>query len=458
MAKTTDRRFFPSDADIHARLVDLIDVRALGVGAVVGLIDADGWRIVAHGEMEKGGGRPVDGDTLFEIGSATKVFTALLLAQMAERGELGLDDPVARYLPQAALSPNPAGRQITLFDLATHTSGLPTMDPRFRTTDPDHPLALKGQGDALSQYTEERLYGFLRERGLGNDSGGRYAYSNIGFGLLGHVLALRAGMEFETLLRERITAPLGMRDTVMTVPDALKPRLAAAHSSRLQPVARLGLQVLAGAGAICATAHDLLDFLAAELGHVKTPLAAAMQAQLIPRVATNVRGQTSALAWRVATPPGRESVSHGGATVGSVAFMGFDGLRGVGVVTLTNARTEPSLGPRLLAGAPLRKTWRGAAVEAPDAEAFDRYVGRYQLPGAILRVTRDSERLRAQLSIDGWPQPRPLREIELRSVTHVCWKYADVEADFELDADGRAIALTMPWRGGDARAERLPDP
>ena len=216
--------------------------------------------------------------------------------------------------------------------------------------------------------------------------------------------------------------------------------------------------MLAGAGAIRATAHDLLAFLAAELGYVETPLGAAMRAQLIPRVPTNVRGRASALAWRVATPQGREIVSHGGAAVGSVAFMGFDRLRGVGVVMLTNARTEPSLGPRLLAGAPLRKTGRGALVEAPEAEEFDRYVGRYQLPGAVLKVTRDSERLRAQLSIDGWPQPRPLREIELRSLTRVCWKYADVEADFELDADGRAIALTMPWRGGDARAERLPDP
>ena len=141
MARQPEVTVFPSDADIRSMLTRRIDDRTQGVGVVVGVIDAGGRRVISHGELERGAGRPVGGDTLFEIGSATKVFTTLLLAEMVSRGEVALDDPIAKYLPAGVAAPTRGGRQITLVDLATHTSGLPPMDPGFRTTDLANPRA-----------------------------------------------------------------------------------------------------------------------------------------------------------------------------------------------------------------------------------------------------------------------------------------------------------------------------
>lgn len=117
----------PSDADIHQMLVNRIDVEHQSVGLVVGIIDAKGRRVMAYGALEKGDPRLLNGDTIFEIGAATKVFTSLLLADMVERGEVALEDPVAKYLPATVKMPSRNGRSITLIDLATHTSGLPRL-------------------------------------------------------------------------------------------------------------------------------------------------------------------------------------------------------------------------------------------------------------------------------------------------------------------------------------------
>lgn len=112
---------FPSDAEIKQILIERIDRQQQGVGMVIGTFGPAGRRIVSRGRFGTFHTRPVDGDTVFEIGSITKVFTALLLAEMAGRGEVSLNDPVAKYLPESVKVPTRAGRQITLTDLATHT-------------------------------------------------------------------------------------------------------------------------------------------------------------------------------------------------------------------------------------------------------------------------------------------------------------------------------------------------
>ncbi len=113
---------FPSDAEIKQILIERIDRQQQGVGMVIGTFGPAGRSIVSHGRFGTFHTRRVDGDTVFEIGSITKVFTALLLADMARRGEVSLYDPVAKYLPGSVRVPARAGRQITLTDLATHTS------------------------------------------------------------------------------------------------------------------------------------------------------------------------------------------------------------------------------------------------------------------------------------------------------------------------------------------------
>src|ERR1700683_5398559 len=241
-----------SDTEIRKILVDRIDVQHQSVGIVVGVLGPEGRRIIAYGHLEKGDARPLDGDTIFEIGSATKVFTSLLLADMVQRGQVSLDDPVAKYLPPGAKMPERNGRSITLVDLATHTSGLPRMPTNFSPKDPTNPYA---------DYSAELLYQFLSTYQLTRDIGSQYEYSNLGGGLLGHVLARRAGVDYETLVRSRICEPLGMKSTAITLSADMKARFAIGHDQSLDPVAYWDLPTLAGAGALRSTENDLLTFL-----------------------------------------------------------------------------------------------------------------------------------------------------------------------------------------------------
>src|SRR5208282_6653258 len=112
---------------IRAFLEQRIKVEKKDVGIVVGLVDEHGSSIVSYGKMDDGASPEVNGNTLFEIGSITKTFTALLLQDMIERGEMKLDDSVAKYLPQSVKMPTRNGKEITLLQLATHTSGLPLL-------------------------------------------------------------------------------------------------------------------------------------------------------------------------------------------------------------------------------------------------------------------------------------------------------------------------------------------
>jgi CubicO group peptidase (beta-lactamase class C family) len=180
-------------------------------GLVVGLVDERRTRIISAGKLDNGTAQEVNGDTLFEIGSVTKTFTALLLVDMVQRGEMKLDDPVAKYLPKSVKVPSRNGRQITLLDLATHTAGLPR-DPSNLT--PRHSLP----ENAFADYSVEKLYAFLSSFALDGDPGSKFEYSNVGMALLGHILALKAGTNYEALVVERICRPLKMNSTRITLP------------------------------------------------------------------------------------------------------------------------------------------------------------------------------------------------------------------------------------------------
>src|SRR5271155_2047065 len=237
VAQSSTSSPIPTDSEIRQILVDRIDKDRQSVGIVIGVIEPAGRRVVAYGSLEKGDKRPLDGDTIFEIGSVTKVFTSLLLADMVQRGEVALTDPVAKYLPPGVKMPERSGRQITLQDLATHTSGLPRLPPNLAPKDPANPYA---------DYTVEPLYQFLSSYQLTRDIGSKYEYSNLGGGLLGHVLARRAGLDYEALVRSRICEPLGMKSTAITLSAGMKARMAVGHDRSLDAVENWDLPVLAG--------------------------------------------------------------------------------------------------------------------------------------------------------------------------------------------------------------------
>ncbi len=198
-------------AQLEAAMENRIDVAHNSVGIVTGMLTPEGRRYLTRGTLEKGGEARVRPDTIYEIGSISKLFTSLLLAQEVVRGEMLLDDPIAMYLPAGVTVPSHNGIEIKLVDLATHTSGLPRIPTNIAPADQSNPYA---------DYTPELLYEYLSTYELPRDPGERWEYSNVGVGLLGHILELHAGVPYEELLRTRILDPLGMDSTGITLAES----------------------------------------------------------------------------------------------------------------------------------------------------------------------------------------------------------------------------------------------
>jgi CubicO group peptidase (beta-lactamase class C family) len=360
----------PRDSEIQHILAERIDGEHRGVGIAVGVITPNGRRVISHGGFAHDDPRRLDGDTVFEIGSVGKVFTALLLADMVQRGEVALNDPIAKYLPPDVKVPQFGGRTITLLDLATHTSGLPRLPTNFAPRDPTNPYA---------DYSVAQLYSFLSAYELTRGIGAQYAYSNLGYGLLGNILARRAGMDYEALVKSRIAVPLGLSSTAMTLPSGLAAKLAVGHNEMLQAVPNWDDTMLAGAGSLRSSVNDLLTFLAAQLGKADAPLGSAMAAMLAVRRPTGTPDLDIALGWHVSTQEGRELVWHNGGTGGYSSFIAFCPQARVGIVVLANSEIGvDDIALHLMdPQRPLDKPFKQSRHAATDARPQSR-----NLPGA----------------------------------------------------------------------------
>jgi CubicO group peptidase (beta-lactamase class C family) len=436
----------PPDSEIRKILVERIDAFHQGVGIVVGVIEPQGRRVVSYGSLNRGDSRPLNGDTIFEIGSVTKVFTSLVLADMVQRGEVSLDDPVAKYLPVEVKVPVRGGRAITLVDLSSHTSGLPRLPDNMHPKDPANPYA---------DYSVELLYQFLSSYQLTRDPGSQFEYSNLGGGLLGHLLARRAGMDYEALVRSRIAGPLGMNSTGISLSPEMNARLALGHNNQLSAVPNWDFQVLAGCGALRSTVNDLLTFLGANLGYVKSPLAPAMAAMLSVRRPTGTPGLGEiGLGWIIAKPKDDEIVWHNGGTFGYRSFVGYDAKSRVGVVVLSNTFTAAGvddIGMHLLdSHSPLLPAPKEHKEITVDPKIFDGFVGQYQLaPNFILTVTREGDQLFTQAT--GQPKVQVFPE----SQRDFFLKVVDAQITFETDSSGHATSLTLHQNGANVPAKRI---
>ena len=439
----------PTDAEIHKILAERVGPENRGIAMVVGVIDARGRRIVSYGSLAKDDKRPLNGDTVFEIGSMTKVFTSLILMDMVQHKEVALDDPVAKFLPEAAKIPERNGRKITLQDLSTQTSGLPRMPSNFEPKDPANPYA---------DYSVDRMYQFLSGYQLTRDIGERYEYSNLGVGLLGHALSLRARQNYETLVRARICDPLGMKDTRITLTPDMQARLAAGHNGAGNPVPNWDLPTFAGAGALRSTANDILTFLAANLGFTQTPLASAMAAEISIRKPTGTPNLEIAYAWHVLSKEGRTIIWHNGGTGGYRTWMGFDPKARAAVVVLSNISTNE--GPDDIGRHLLDPSYPLLKVEAPaehteirlDTKTFDNYVGSYLLgPGTVLSITREGDQFLTQLTGQGKIPIYP------ESERSFFLKVVDAQLHFDVDGNGRATQVTLHQNGRDQIARRMTD-
>ena len=290
----------------------------------VGIIDANGTQIFSYGKFKDNSNQMPDGNTLYEIGSITKVFTSLILADMVQHGELNLNDPISKFLPISIKTPTYNGKEITLLDLATHTSGLPKTELPF------------------NDFTSvDQLYDFLSKYKLSREIGSQYEYSNIGMGLLGHILSLRAGVDYETLVRKRICEPLNMNSTVVTVTPELQPLLATPHNLFNTPIDICSFGALVGCGALKSSVNDLLKFLSANLGLTHTDLFSSMElTHIIRKDAPNPNmavPQNIGLGWFSSQVYETKLINHDGNTTGSSSFIGFDKKKKIGVVVLSNS-------------------------------------------------------------------------------------------------------------------------
>jgi CubicO group peptidase (beta-lactamase class C family) len=248
---------------------------------------------------------------------------------MATRGEVKLEDAVSRYLPDEGKIAEEGSRPISLLHLATHSSGLPRLPANLKPKD---------MADPYADYTEEQLYEFLRGYEAKRKPGSVTEYSNLGMGLLGFVLARRAGKSYEELVVERITRPLGMEETRIDLTDSMRARLAQGYDDEGKAVPLWNLPTLAGAGGLRSTIKDMMIFLRANLDPAGTTLAAALALAHEPRQSMGLLSRTRiGLAWLVR---GDGIIWHNGQTGGYHGFTGFWPARGVGVVVLANRALE----------------------------------------------------------------------------------------------------------------------
>lgn len=430
----------PDDAAIRTILGDRLAGYPRGV-LVVGIIDRNGERVIGVGTPDGKEAKIDYGNAMFEIGSVTKTFTGIILAQMVERGEVTLEDSIAASLPEGLTSKTGSGR-IVLLDLATHSSGLPRVPDNMNPADPDNPYA---------DYSENDLYIFLATHRPRFSFLRTYDYSNLGMGLLGMILARRAGSDYETMVRERILRPLGMKSTSITLDPDMKARLVPGNTANGIPASNWDMPVLAGAGALRSTPNDLLRYLAATMGLVQTPLLPAMRTATTPIRSAGTREAYSGLAWVIT---GDSSIVwHTGQTGGYGAFIGFDRKRDVGVVVLSSISTNVGdIGLHLLDTAqPLAPAEKNIIREFPLPEAaLDRYVGRYQLsPEFIVEVTRIGNRLYAQATGQERLRIIPVSEQEF-IVSGV-----DARVLFEGNAPGPMSAMVLRQNGNETRGERM---
>lgn len=417
-------------------------------GLVAAVITRDGTISAVAGRAGSPDGAPLSPTTIFEIGSITKAVTGTLFAEAIARGEVREDERLLDVLPDVPLPDSARG--ITLLDLATHRSGLAGFPVGYTPPNAAEPWA---------GVTKEVVFASLARRGaLRFAPGTRAEYSNVGAGLLGQALVVRARAgnatirDFASLVRERIAVPLGLRDFTIALTPAQTARFAQGHAAG-QPTAHWALDYLGAAGAIRAPLADMIPLARACLGQAPAALAAAItDAQRSRRAFTR---DSIGLHWVLTRAPSGVIAWHNGGTGGFRGWLGCNRVTGRAAVVLTNGDAgADDIGLHLVDPAlPLRPPapLKARTVVAVDTAVMQGLVGTYRLaPTFALTVTRDGARLFVQAT----GQDR----FELFAESPTSWFLTVVEAslEFERNTDAPAAAVVLVQGGARQRAVREP--
>ncbi|MDB4952806.1 MAG: serine hydrolase [Myxococcales bacterium] len=400
---------------VTAQVRPYIDAE-IASGLVIGLYDAGNVEIYGFGKGP--GSAPPNGNTLFEIGSVTKVYTGLLLADAVQRREVELDQPVAELLPPGITMPMRDKIAITLRQLALHNSGLPRLPPGI--------AKIADAADPYARYSEDLLYADLVQTKLEATPGTAVLYSNYGFGLLGFALGRKIGGSYQAVLAQRVLTPLGLADTYFAVPATQQARVAQGTNGDLAPVPPWKFDALAGAGALISTVRDQLRLVDAELDSNaggKGTLRAQMHLTQEPQLEHTAANE--GLGWQI------DNVGrywHNGGTGGFHSFVGFDPKTKRGVVIL--ASTATSLIDHLADN--LYKVLAKEQVASPrfaTAAEISPFAGSYDLQGSKLKILTAGKRL----YVDGPGVPR-FRLLPISD--HEFWiEELQTVAVFEREAD-----------------------
>ncbi len=470
-------------------LRERVDEYGQTVGIVAGIIRGINRYVYAHGTLNRGTIRRASAMTVFEIGQLSSLYTTAMLSLMVQRGDVNLTDRVSAYLPETVTVPaTPAGRPILIEHLATHISGLPRLPDNLVSDDPDDPLKgysvelmyefLARHADAQSDVYES-VFGFddpeegdpARDDPEGGDpleAGGRdemedrYAYSDLGMGLLGHVLERAAGESYDDLIRELLGNPIKLANTANTPSQSMRTYLATGHDDARRPVPSWSDTTLVGGTGLKSNLHDMMTLVSANMGIIyalpedfteddSTRYHASFDSLIVARKPTGEEGVETALGWKVRKDAqGRDIHWLTGRTNGFYAFAAFLKAWRKGVVVLSNSSASvEDIGFHLLSARnplapPPKKT-----VRLSEA-AYEACTGTYAFsPEFSVDITYSGGKLYGQ------PPGQPRSELVLESSGDFYLEEEDARITFVPDDSGNVDHFLFLQDGKTHRAVRV---
>ncbi len=424
--------------DVEALLKERVDAGETP-GIVVALHEKGMTTYYTYGYADVASKRLVDSKTLFEIGSITKTFTCISLAQQAEENKLKLSDPAQKALPADVKMPTRGDRQITFEDLASARSGLPRLPSNLAPADNENPYI---------DYTADKLWAFLNGYTLTRDIASQYEYSNLGMGLLGVLVSRMDNKTYREVVTHRILKPLRMHETFLNTPGRKDKNSATGYADG-NPVKAwtwTDASTMQGAGGLLSNAEDMMKYVIANLKPGNNTLGRAMTNSHQARMEIGRNNMKIALGWHIRN----KIIWHNGGTGGFRTFAGFDPEKKTAVVVLTNStQGADDLGFHLLDTSIPLKTIRKPVTVAP--EILQSYVGKYEVtPQFVIDVTVENGKLFAQAT----GQPR--FGIYAESDTKFFLRVVEAQVEFIRKPDGGIEKLILYQSGQALNGIRKP--
>ncbi|MCW8876114.1 MAG: serine hydrolase [Kangiellaceae bacterium] len=441
---------------------DKIEKQKLGVGASVAIVENGEAKTFTIGRQSNNDKLMVAAKDLFEIGSISKVFTSIALADMVIEGKVKLDDPIQMYLPKEVKVPSKSGKQITLKHLATHDSGLPRLPSNLDAVNSSQPYAA---------YDQASLYAFLNEHELSRAPEVQREYSNLGVGLLGHLLGLIDGTSYQSVIEQRVLKPMGLDSTFVHLPKSKQASLIQGHNSQLVPVEHWRFDALAGAGSITSNILDMSSFLSVNMSKAKPVEDPKQEKRISKAVHLAQQIQTDfgnpvtniGLGWIIssfslgeeagkARSSSGEYIWHNGGTAGFRSFLGFNNKTQKGIVILANTAVDlESIARAYLMGnidTQVERLTR-TPLNIPE-EKLSKLNGEYQLmPGFNLTVTNEGDRLFIQAT------NQPKFPVFPNSATEFYYKVVEAKVVFELGEGGIANSVILHQNGRQMKGKKV---